>query len=178
MLKQKLEEIKNRLSLSDKELALLLDLKTNIIENLLEKNLIVSKIIEIFDLTEKDLETSSSLPLLKISKPLDLKKYKNKINAYNEIIKGHYKKDWNIYVLSKIKLKKRISLLSLFKKQKRENNNYEFTPSFLAVNGKIKMLINFKENTLNIIELNNNINEDLFVVENIRYRKRNKVKIN
>lgn len=174
MLKEKIEEIKERLSLSNKELSHLLEIKMESLINC-EKE-VSEKIIEIFNITLEDLKGINKLPKLKITKILDMKKYKNKVVAYNEIIKSHHTASWKIYVLTKTKVKEKIKLTSLFKKRKKVELK-EFTPSFLAVNNNTLLLINFTDGKLIITELDNDINTDEFVEDNTKYRKANEVKI-
>lgn len=89
MLQEKIEEIKQRLSLNNKELAYLLDVKMNELINTNEEKLL-SRLTEIFEINTKDLHSNPLPKTLKITKNLDIKKYKNRVNAYNEIIKKNY----------------------------------------------------------------------------------------
>ena len=162
MLKRTLKEIKEKLSLTDKELSKLLGIKTHSNNNYEEKETI---------------EKIKPLPLLKINKPLEMKKYKNRYQAYSEIIKKNYTSSWNIYVLTKKETKKRFTIKSIFKKKQVKEYLEEFTPSFLAINGNTKILINFKKENLIMIELDKSIDENNFIIENIKYKKANKIKI-
>ena len=171
MLEEKIEEIKRRLSLNDGQLANLLDIKINELINF-NNNL---KLLNIFNITKDNLNSSNALPLLKITKQLNMKKYKNMIDAYNKIIKDNYISDWHIYVLTKTRVKEKFTISSLFKKTKVEKN--EFSPSFLAINGKTKLLINFKKEVFIMEELEQNIDENLFIINNIKYKKANEINI-
>lgn len=176
MLKEKIEEIKERLSFTNKELSNLLDIKMNILVNCKDEYLIISKLKEVFNLND-ELKKEDKLPLLKIIKPLNMKKYKNRVNAYNRIIKDYHTSKWKIFVLTKTRVKEKITLSSLFKKQELKNNKIEFSPSFLGVSEKTKLLINFKEDNLIIQELEQNLNENVFIIDQIKYKKANELKI-
>lgn len=176
MLKRTLKEIKEKLSLTDKELSKLLGIKTHSNNNYEEKE-IIEKIITLTNINQDNITNEEPLPLLKINKPLEMKKYKNRYQAYSEIIKKNYTSSWNIYVLTKKETKKRFTIKSIFKKKQVKEYLEEFTPSFLAINGNTKILINFKKENLIMIELDKSIDENNFIIENIKYKKANKIKI-
>ncbi len=176
MLQEKIEEIKQRLSLNNKELAYLLDVKMNELINTNEEKLL-SRLTEIFEINTKDLHSNPLPKTLKITKNLDIKKYKNRVNAYNEIIKKNYSSKWKIYVLTKTKTKQKFTLSTLFRHKKTKNYTPEFTPSFLATTNNTRLLINFKKDTLIIQELAQNIDENTFIINNIKYKKANEINI-
>ncbi len=112
---------------------------------------------------------------LKVTIPLNMKKYKNKISSYSEVMKEYFS-DFDIFVLTKTKAQSRLNYFLPFKKKDNQKIN-TISPSFLVKKQNIKLLINYKEeNILEITELKK-VKEQEFIIDNVKYKKKNQIKL-
>lgn len=183
---EKLKEIRKRFGLSQSNLAKLINVSRQAIakweldaglpdpENLKELS-------HIFGITiDSLLSDDNDLPKLTIRKELNKEKYQNKISSYEEILHEYFKEPYNIYILSRNKkMSKLESILNIF-----TGGDYyliegvsDLSPYYLITNNNVKLLVNIKNWVLEITELNSNINEKKFIVNNNIYRRLQKIKI-
>ena len=122
------------------------------------------------------LDNSSNMPLLKMRLELDKNKYKNGLNYYEEVLYEYYKAPWKIYILTREKKMNKIektidffidsmpiSLLDLVS---------DFSPYYLVKKDNLKLLVNIKNNILEVYELNSLINEEKFSFDKNIFTKR------
>ena len=180
---QKLKEIRKKFGLSQEQLAEIMNVSRQAItkwendaglpdtENLKE----LSRIFEIS--IDYLLDNNNELPLLVMKKKLDKENYKNKISSYEEVLKEYYPAPWKIYILTREKKMSKLEgifdfIIGAGTIDLADALN-DMSPYYLAKKDNIKLLVNIKEWVLEVKELNPDINEKKFIVDNGTYLCRN-----
>ena len=182
---QKLKEIRKKFGLSQEQLAEIINVSRQAItkwetdaglpdtENLKE----LSRIFEIS--IDYLLDNNNELPLLVMKKKLDKDNYKNKISSYEEVLKEYYPAPWKIYILTREKKMSKLEgifdfIIGAGTIDVADALN-DMSPYYLAIKDNIKLLVNIKDWVLEVKELNPDINEKKFIVDNNIFRKHNEL---
>lgn len=177
---EKIRDIRERLDLSIKQFANLVDLKEKDVKNIEDnskkpENDSLNKILEICNITLSELFNGEYT--INIRKKIDVSKYKNIFNAYVENLK-YYFGDKHIYVLSRHKKKNKwVSFIDiLFRSSKSAviNEMKYFSPCYLVKNN-ISLLIIFENDIMCIYEIKKLLQEDKFEYNNYIYKIANEV---
>lgn len=176
-----LNEVEKSFNLNEKDVSSLLDVKLETYKEF--KKGIANENLEekVFDaLSIKEYPKNIDKLPTKLKIRIDNKKYKNPLSMYSEVLKC-FKKDDNIFVLTKFKQKNKMStLFDLFLNNTKESvlkemNN--FSPSFLIERKDKNLLVSIGNNFLVVDILPDNIKTDTFIYEKYRYRKANKIEL-
>ena len=159
---QKIKEIRKRMGLSQEQLGKIINVSrqaitkwerdegTPDISNLKELSTILGVTVDYL------ISNNTPLPALSMKIKLNKEKYKNKLSSYEEILKEYYKEPWEIFILStNKKINKLERILNIF-----TGGDYylikgvsDLSPYYLAVKDNLKLLINIKNWTMEVIEL-------------------------
>ena len=131
---------------------------------------VINKLLTVFSISEKELYTLKNIDVLTMS--VDINNNGNKFQVINSVMRKLFKKNL-VYVLTKVKVKK--GILSYFKKIKLDDSF--FYPSFLVKSGDVRLLVNFRDNSLIIREILKSTNDSEFEVSGYRYKKANVLKL-
>ena len=182
---QKLKEIRQRMGLSQEQLAQILHVSRQAItkwenevglpdiSNLQELSKVFGISVDFF------LNNENHLPLLIMKKKLEKENYKNKISAYFQILKEYYPEPWQIFVLAKSprmgKLETALDFVT--------GGDYwlikdvsDLSPYYLVTKDHIKLLVNIQHWTLQVIELSPNTNTKKFIYQQNTFRNCGKLK--
>ena len=122
------------------------------------------------------LDNSSNMPLLKMRLELDKNKYKNGLNYYEEVLYEYYKAPWKIYILTREKkmnkIEKTIDFFIDSMPISLSDLVSDFSPYYLVKKDNLKLLVNIKNNILEVYELNSLINEEKFSFDKNIFTKR------
>ena len=109
---------------------------------------------------------------------LDQNQYKSKLSSYLEVLKEYYL-DWEIYSLMREKKKNIIEKVIDFFVDimpiTLANLVNDMSPYYLVKKNGVYLLINIKDWVLEITELDSNINEKKFIVNNNIFKKSNQI---
>lgn len=172
---QKLKEIRKRFGLSQEQLAEIMNVSRQAITKWENDGGMpdvsnLQELSKVFGITvDYLLNDDNQLPALSLKKELDKEKYKNKLTMYNEVLKEYYPEPYEIFILSRNK-KLTISelLLDTFIAPEigpvsTADGLSDLSPYYLVKKDNLKLLVNIKNWTLEVIELPNNTNERKFV---------------
>lgn len=172
---QKLKEIRKRFGLSQEQLAEIMNVSRQAITKWENDGGMpdvsnLQELSKVFGITvDYLLNDDNQLPALSLKKELDKEKYKNKLTMYNEVLKEYYPEPYEIFILSRNK-KLTISelLLDTFIAPEigpvsTADGLSDLSPYYLVKKDNLKLLVNVKNWTLEVIELPNNTNERKFV---------------
>lgn len=162
---QKLKEIRKRLNLSQEQLAKILSVSRQAItkwegDNGLPDIDNLKSLSKLLGITIDSLLDNSNLPLLDMKIELDRNKYSNKKTLYKDVLNNYFD-NYNIYILSiNKKLSKIEAVLNIF-----TGGDYDLikgisdlSPYYLVIKENSKLLVNIKNNVLEVIELERDTN--------------------
>lgn len=186
---QKLKEIRKRFGLSQEQLAQIMNVSRQAITKWENDGGMpdisnLQELSKIFGITvDYLLNDDNQLPALSLKKELDKEKYKNKLTMYNEVLKEYYPEPYEIFVLSRNK-KLTISelLLDTFIAPEigpisTADGLSDLSPYYLVKKDNLKLLVNIKNWTLEVIELPNNTNERKFIYGKNKFTNCGKLKM-
>lgn len=176
-----LNMVEKSFSLSEKDISFLLDVELETYKKFkkgIENEKLEEKVFDALSIKEYPNNIDKLPNKLKIK--IDNKKYKNPLSMYTEVLKC-FKKNGNIFVLTKFKQKNKMSaFLDLFLNNTKESVLKEmnhYSPSFLIETPEKNLLISIGNNFLVADILPDNIKSDTFIYEKYRYRKANKIEL-
>ncbi|MCF0110281.1 MAG: helix-turn-helix transcriptional regulator [Erysipelotrichaceae bacterium] len=183
---QKLKEIRKRFGLSQEQLAEIMNVSRQAITkwetdtgmpdvgNLME----LSKVFGItVDYLLKD---ENHLPSLSMRKQLDAKKYPDKLSSYSMILKEYYPAPWEVFVLSPTKKINGLEgVLNVF-----TAGSYwlikdvsDLSPYYLVKKDQLKLLVNIRDWTMEVMELPSDTNDKRFSLGTTRFVNCGKLKL-
>lgn len=172
---QKLKEIRKRFGLSQEQLAEIMNVSRQAITKWENDGGMpdvsnLQELSRVFGITvDHLLNDDNQLPALSLKKELDKEKYKNKLTMYDDVLKEYYPEPYEIFILSRNKkLTIPELLLDTFIAPEIEPVSTadvlsDLSPYYLVKKDNLKLLVNIKDWTLEVIELPNNTNEKKFV---------------
>lgn len=172
---QKLKEIRKRFGLSQEQLAEIMNVSRQAITKWENDGGMpdvsnLQELSKVFGITvDYLLNDDNQLPALSLKKELDKEKYKNKLTMYDEVLKEYYPEPYEIFILSRNKkLTIPELLLDTFIAPEigpisTADGLSDLSPYYLVKKDNLKLLVNIKNWTLEVIELPNNTNEKKFV---------------
>lgn len=172
---EKLKEIRKRFGLSQEQLAEIMNVSRQAITKWENDGGMpdvsnLQELSKVFGITvDYLLNDDNQLPALSLKKELDKEKYKNKLTMYYEVLKEHYPEPYEIFILSRSKKLTIPELLvdTLIAPEIGPVSTAEglsdLSPYYLVKKDNLKLLVNIKNWTLEVIELPNNTNEKKFV---------------
>jgi hypothetical protein len=116
-------------------------------------------------------------------KELDKDKYKNKLIMYNEVLNEYYSEPYEIYYLIRDKKFNLIDFLidtftiPWIATVSTADSLNDLSPYYLVKKDNLKLLVNFKNYVLEVIELPSNTNDKKFVYGKNVFRNSGKVNI-
>lgn len=180
----KIKNIRQRLCLSQEDLAKLLNVSRQAITKWESNRGIpdisnLKELSKVLNISIDNLMDNDALPLLKMNIKLDKNKYKNKLTSYKDILNDYFS-DCDIFVLSfynSLNLTEKI--LNLF-----TGGDYylikdisDLSVYYLIINNETRLLINIKDYNLYVYELPSDINTRKFKFDNRTYINCGKLKI-
>ena len=186
---QKLKEIRNKFGLSQEQLAEIMNVSRQAItkwesDSGLPDVSNLQELSKVFGVTvDYLLNDNNSLPALSMRKELDKNKYKNKMTMYEEVLKEYYKEPYEIYILSRSRKLNFIELLldtfiaPEIGPVSTADELGDLSPYYLVKKGDLKLLVNIKNYTLEVIELPSNTNDKKFVYKKNIFRNCGKLKL-
>lgn len=187
----KIKEIRKRLSLSQEDLAELLNVSRQAITKWETENGIpditnLQQLSNTFGITVDSLLKEDNLPLITLRKELDKTKYKNKLSSYHEILKEYFN-DYELYVLTREK-KMNVTefIVDLVVGGSSPEMIYpihtadvfsDMSPYYLGIKDNKKFLINIKKWILEVVELEENTNQKKFIYNGNIFRNGGKLKL-
>ena len=187
----KIKEIRKRLSLSQEDLAELLNVSRQAITKWETENGIpditnLQQLSTTFGITVDSLLKEDNLPLITLRKELDKTKYKNKLSSYHEILKEYFN-DYELYVLTREK-KMNVTefIVDLVVGGSSPEMIYpihtadvfsDMSPYYLGIKDNKKFLINIKKWILEVVELEENTNKKKFIYNGNIFRNGGKLKL-
>ena len=186
---EKIKDIRKRFGLSQEELANIIGVSRQAITKWETDAGIpdisnLEELSKVFGITiDYLLNEEETLPLLTLKKELDKKKYKNKLTMYNEVLKEYYPDPYEIFVLSREKkLNLLEQLLDIFTVPEigpvsTADALGDLSPYYLVKKDKIKLLVNIKNYTLEVVALPTNTNEKKFIYNKNIFRNCGKLKL-
>ena len=186
---QKLRKIKSKFGLSQEQLAEVINVSRQAItkwerDGGLPDVSNLQEISEVFGVTvDYLLNDDSNLPALSMKKKLDRNKYKNKIVMYSEVLKEYYPEPYEIFVLSRTKKLNFIELIldtfiaSSIGPVSTADELGDLSPYYLVKKDDLKLLVNIKNYTLEVIELPFNTNDKKFIYKKNKFRNCGKLKL-
>ena len=172
---QKLKEIRKRFGLSQEQLAEIMNVSRQAITKWENDGGMpdvsnLQELSRVFGITvDHLLNDDNQLPALSLKKELDKEKYKNKLTMYDDVLKEYYPEPYEIFILSRNKkLTIPELLLDTFIAPEigpisTADGLSDLSPYYLVKKDNLKLLVNIKDWTLEVIELPNNTNEKKFV---------------
>lgn len=179
--------IRGRLGLSQSVMAEILDVDVKELK-LIESDSIemstrvIERLREVFDINGLVI-TDSALEegLLVMTMEISTKEYDNIFKAYVETLKRFFPNPWQVYVLSKVKVKKGIGgFFDLFFNNNRVSVASEmkyFSPTYLVISDDVNLIVNFEKISLKIFELGELDSYERFEFNGYRYVRANKITI-
>lgn len=181
---QKLKEIRTKFGLSQEQLADIIHVSRQAItkwenDGGLPDISNLQELSKVFGISVDSLLNEEHLPFLVMEKKLEKEKYKNKISAYSQILKEYYSEPWEVFVLSKSpKMGKLETIFDFF-----TGGDYwlikgvsDLSPYYLVTKDHVKLLVNIKNWTLQVIELPPKTSTQKFVYHQNRFRNCGKLK--
>ena len=181
---EKLREIRRKFNLSQEDLAIIINVSRQAITKW-ENDLGIPDIDNLKELSHTFgvsvdylIDNKCDLPLLVMRRKLDKNQYKSKLSSYLEVLKEYYL-DWEIYSLMREKKKNIIEKVIDFFVDimpiTLANLVSDMSPYYLVKKNGVYLLINIKDWVLEITELDSNINEKKFIVNNNIFKKSNQI---
>lgn len=189
MLGQKLRKIRSKFGLSQEQLAEVINVSRQAItkwenDGGLPDVSNLQEISEVFGVTvDYLLNDDSNLPALSMKKKLDRNKYKNKVVMYSEVLKEYYPEPYEIFVLSRTKKLNFIELIldtfiaPSIGPVSTADELGDLSPYYLVKKDDLKLLVNIKNYTLEVIELPFNTNDKKFIYKKNKFRNCGKLKL-
>lgn len=186
---QKLRKIRSKFGLSQEQLAEVINVSRQAItkwenDGGLPDVSNLQEISEVFGVTvDYLLNDDSNLPALSMKKKLDRNKYKNKVVMYSEVLKEYYPEPYEIFVLSKTKKLNFIELIldtfiaPSIGPVSTADELGDLSPYYLVKKDDLKLLVNIKNYTLEVIELPFNTNDKKFIYKKNKFRNCGKLKL-
>lgn len=186
---QKLRKIRSKFGLSQEQLAEVINVSRQAItkwenDGGLPDVSNLQEISEVFGVTvDYLLNDDSNLPALSMKKKLDGNKYKNKVVVYSEVLKEYYPEPYEIFVLSRTKKLNFIELIldtfiaPSIGPVSTADELGDLSPYYLVKKDDLKLLVNIKNYTLEVIELPFNTNDKKFIYKKNKFRNCGKLKL-
>lgn len=186
---QKLRKIRSKFGLSQEQLAEVIKVSRQAItkwenDGGLPDVSNLQEISEVFGVTvDYLLNDDSNLPALSMKKKLDRNKYKNKVVMYSEVLKEYYPEPYEIFVLSRTKKLNFIELIldtfiaPSIGPVSTADELGDLSPYYLVKKDGLKLLVNIKNYTLEVIELPFNTNDKKFIYKKNKFRNYGKLKL-
>ncbi len=185
---QKLRKIRSKFGLSQEQLAEVINVSRQAITKWENDGLPdvsnLQEISEVFGVTvDYLLNDDSNLPALSMKKKLDRNKYKNKVVMYSEVLKEYYPEPYEIFVLSRTKKLNFIELIldtfiaPSIGPVSTADELGDLSPYYLVKKDDLKLLVNIKNYTLEVIELPFNTNDKKFIYKKNKFRNCGKLKL-
>lgn len=186
---QKLRKIRSKFGLSQEQLAEVINVSRQAItkwenDDGLPDVSNLQEISEVFGVTvDYLLNDDSNLPALSMKKKLDRNKYKNKVVMYSEVLKEYYPEPYEIFVLSRTKKLNFIELIldtfiaPSIGPVSTADELGDLSPYYLVKKDDLKLLVNIKNYTLEVIELPFNTNDKKFIYKKNKFRNYGKLKL-
>lgn len=186
---QKLRKIRSKFGLSQEQLAEVINVSRQAItkwenDGGLPDVSNLQEISEVFGVTvDYLLNDDSNLPALSMKKKLDRNKYKNKVVMYSELLKEYYPEPYEIFVLSRTKKLNFIELIldtfiaPSIGPVSTADELGDLSPYYLVKKDDLKLLVNIKNYTLEVIELPFNTNDKKFIYKKNKFRNCGKLKL-
>lgn len=186
---QKLRKIRSKFGLSQEQLAEVINVSRQAItkwenDGGLPDVSNLQEISEVFGVTvDYLLNDDSNLPALSMKKKLDRNKYKNKVVMYSEVLKEYYSEPYEIFVLSRTKKLNFIELIldtfiaPSIGHVSTADELGDLSPYYLVKKDDLKLLVNIKNYTLEVIELPFNTNDKKFIYKKNKFRNCGKLKL-
>lgn len=186
---QKLKEIRNKFGLSQEQLAEIINVSRQAITKWENNGGLpdvsnLQELSKVFGVTvDYLLNDNNNLPALSMKIKLDKDKYKSKITMYSEVLKEYYPEPYEIYVLSRTKKLNFIELiLDTFIAPEigpvsTADALGNLSPYYLVKKDNLKLLVNIKNYTLEVIELPSNTNDKKFIYEKNAFRNSGKLNL-
>lgn len=186
---QKLRKIRSKFGLSQEQLAEVINVSRQAItkwenDGGLPDVSNLQEISEVFGVTvDYLLNDDSNLPALSMKKKLDRNKYKNKVVMYSEVLKEYYPEPYEIFVLSRTKKLNFIELIldtfiaPSIGPVSMADELGDLSPYYLVKKDDLKLLVNIKNYTLEVIELPFNTNDKKFIYKKNKFRNCGKLKL-
>jgi len=184
---QKLKEIRKRFGLSQEQLAEIMNVSRQAItkwENDLGlpdvSNL--QELSKVFGITvDYLLNDENQLPALSMKKELDKDKYNNKLTMFSNVLQEYYPEPWKIYVLRREKkmnlVEKIIDFFVDIMPITLADITSDASSYYLVKKDNLKLLVNIKNYTLEVIELPFNTNDKKFVYGQNKFKNYGEFKI-
>ena len=185
---QKLRKIRSKFGLSQEQLAEVINVSRQAITKWENDGLPdvsnLQEISEVFGVTvDYLLNDDSNLPALSMKKKLDRNKYKNKVVMYSEVLKEYYPEPYEIFVLSRTKKLNFIELIldtfiaPSIGPVSTADELGDLSPYYLVKKDDLKLLVNIKNYTLEVIDLPFNTNDKKFIYKKNKFRNCGKLKL-
>ena len=186
---QKLKEIRKRVGLSQEQLAEVMNVSRQAItkwenDGGLPDVSNLQELSKVFGITvDYLLNDDNGLPALSMRKELDKDKYRNRITMYLEVLKEYYPEPYEIYTLTRTKKLNFIeTIIDIFIAPEigpvsTADGFSDLSPYYLVKKDNLKLLVNIKNYTLEVIELPFNTNEKKFVYGRNKFVNCGKVKL-
>lgn len=186
---QKLRKIRSKFGLSQEQLAEVINVSRQAItkwenDGGLPDVSNLQEISEVFGvMVDYLLNDDSNLPALSMKKKLDRNKYKNKVVMYSEVLKEYYPEPYEIFVLSRTKKLNFIELIldtfiaPSIGPVSTADELGDLSPYYLVKKDDLKLLVNIKNYTLEVIELPFNTNDKKFIYKKNKFRNCGKLKL-
>lgn len=186
---QKLRKIRSKFGLSQEQLAEVINVSRQAItkwenDDGLPDVSNLQEISEVFGVTvDYLLNDDSNLPALSMKKKLDRNKYKNKVVMYSEVLKEYYPEPYEIFVLSRTKKLNFIELIldtfiaPSIGPVSTADELGDLSPYYLVKKDDLKLLVNIKNYTLEVIELPFNTNDKKFIYKKNKFRNCGELKL-
>lgn len=186
---QKLRKIRSKFGLSQEQLAEVINVSRQAITKWENDGGLpdvgnLQEISEVFGVTvDYLLNDDSNLPALSMKKKLDRNKYKNKVIMYSEVLKEYYPEPYEIFVLSRTKKLNFIELIldtfiaPSIGPVSTADELGDLSPYYLVKKDDLKLLVNIKNYTLEVIELPFNTNDKKFIYKKNKFRNCGKLKL-
>lgn len=170
---QKLKDIRKRFGLSQEQLAEIMNVSRQAItkwesDNGLPDVSNLQELSKVFGITvDYLLDNNNQLPALSMKKELDKEKYKNKLAVFYEVLSEYYPEPWEVYNLRREKkmnfLEKLIDFFVDIMPITLADITNDTSVYYLVKKDNLKMLVNIKNYTLEVIELPLNTDDKKFI---------------
>lgn len=187
---QKLKEMRTRLGLSQEQFAKTINVSRQaIIKWESDKGIPdisnLQELSEIFGVTiDYLLNDEKNLPALSMKIKLEKEKYENKLSMYSKVLEEYYSEPYKIYTLTRTKKLNFIELIidtfiaPEIGPVSTADELGNLSPYYLVKKDNLKLLVNIKNYTLEVIELPSNTNEKKFTYKNNKFINSGKLKLN
>ena len=177
---QKLKEIRKKFSLSQEQLAEIMNVSRQAItkwenEGGLPDVSNLQELSKVFGITvDYLLNDENELPSLSMKKELDKDKYKNKLTMFSEVLKEYYHEPWEVYSLRREKkmniVEKIIDFCVDIMPITLADITSDASSYYLVKKDNLKLLVNIKNYILEVIELPSNTNDKNFTYGQNKFR--------